>query len=365
MLSQSRGLRLALVLMMSVGYVAWHGHDHAVYAAGDDDEEGGGGDDEGGGDAAAAGKGDDAGDEDQEDDKDQPAVTSGGLYSLKTFPLRELSRPLTITEGILQAKVGVGFDLSSAAAFKSFGLSVEGKYGFKDNVMGIAGFTNAYNFKQFGVYAGVEGALAYDLIDIRAAVRFGRQADAILCDQFGGNACELDTSKMPPVPITGKPSGKYKAHKTQASIDLGFPFRYVAKPEIAIVALDTLISFDLVNAQEDLLGVDGKPVMDPKDATKTLKTGNSRTPDLNPSLGISSNPIPALSVVIFAQLQIIDFKTDKGNFRVPATARVQFSPSQKLDIGAEFTFLNVKPPEGQKFYDNRFMSLFVQFRAGK
>ena len=110
----------------------------------------------------------------------------------------------------------------------------------------------------------------------------------------------------------------------------------MAKPEIAIVALDTLLSIDF----------DSKP-------------------DLNPSLGIATNPIPALSVVIFAQLQITDFKTDAGSFHVPATARVEFSPSQKLDIGLEFTFLNVKPPEGQKFYDSRFLNLFVQFRAGK
>lgn len=136
--------------------------------------------------------------------------------------------------------------------------------------------------------------------------------------------------------LIGKPTGKYFAGDIKASVDIGFPFRYVAKPEIAIVALDTLMSIDF----------DSKP-------------------DLNPSLGISTNPIAPLSVVIFAQLQIIDFNTDKGNFRVPATARVQFSPSQKLDIGAEFTFLNVKPPEGQKFYDSRFLNFFLQFRAGK
>ncbi len=152
MLSQSRGLRLALVLLMSIGYVAWHGHDHAAYAE-DDDDEGGG--DDGGGDDGGGGKDDGEGEgEGEEEDKDQPSVYAGGLYSLKTYPIRELSRPLTMTQGIMQAKIGVGFDLSSASAFKSFGLSVEGKYGFKDNVMGIAGFTNAYNFKQFGVYAG-------------------------------------------------------------------------------------------------------------------------------------------------------------------------------------------------------------------
>ena len=88
-------------------------------------------------------------------------------------------------------------------------------------------------------------------------------------------------------------------------------------------------------------------------------------PDLNPSLGISTNPIAPVSVVIFAQLQIIDFNTDAENFTIPATARIQFSPNRKLDIGGEFTFLNMKPPEGQKFYDNRFLTLFLASRFGK
>ena len=32
-------------------------------------------------------------------------------------------------------------------------------------------------------------------------------------------------------------AGDYEGGDTKVSIDLGFPFRYVAKPEIAIVAL--------------------------------------------------------------------------------------------------------------------------------
>ncbi len=328
MLSQSRGLRLALVLLMSLGYVAWHGHDHVAYAGDDDEEDGGddGGDDGGGKDGA----GDEEGEE--EDDKDQPAVTSGGLFTLKSYPVRELWRPLTMTQGIAQFRLGVGVDVSAKGAFESFGVNLEAKYGFKDNVMGLAGFTNAYNFKQFGLYAGMEASLGYDLVDFRTAFRISRSAGQD--------------------PTTGKST----AGKVKASIDVGFPFRYVAKPEIAIVALDTLISFDLNSAQ-----VDGPPDMN-GDPTKV---GNGIKPDLNPSLGISTNPIPALSVVIFAQLQIIDFDTSAANFTVPATARVQFSPSQKLDLGAEFTFLNVKPPEGQKFYDQRFLTFYVQSRFGR
>jgi hypothetical protein len=72
-----------------------------------------------------------------------------------------------------------------------------------------------------------------------------------------------------------------------------------------------------------------------------------------------------VSIVLFATLQVVDFDTRAENFVIPATARVQFSPNRKLDLGAEFTFLNVKPPEGQKFYDNRFLLLYGQFRLGR
>ena len=69
--------------------------------------------------------------------------------------------------------------------------------------------------------------------------------------------------------------------------------------------------------------------------------------------------------MLFAQLQVVDFDTSADNFVIPATARVQFSPNQKLDLGLEFTFLNMKPPEPQKFYDNRFLLLYGQFRLGR
>src|SRR3954468_14997533 len=119
MLSQSRGLRLALVLLMSLGSVAWHGHTHVAYAAGDDDDDDDGGGDDGGG------KGDGGGDEEEpeeEPEEDQPPVTAGGLFTLKTYPIRELSRPLTMTQGITQLRFGVGTDLSAKGAFNSFGV---------------------------------------------------------------------------------------------------------------------------------------------------------------------------------------------------------------------------------------------------
>jgi hypothetical protein len=303
-----------LVLSAAVAAVAWHGHNHAAYA--DDD------DDDGGDDASAKGdKGDgdeEGGDEGDEDDKDQPPVTAGGLFTKKTFPVRELDRPLTIIQGLTQLRAGLGTDVSAKGAFESVGLSLEGQYGYKDNVMLLGGFTSAYNFKDFGVYAGFEGSLAYDLVDFRLALRMSKAAAAATMDDGMGNQV--------PAP------GKYVSGPLQESIDIGFPFRYAAKPEIAIIALNTLMSIDF----------------------------NSK-PDLNPSIGVATNPIPALSVVVFAQLRIVDFDTT-AQFTVPATARVEFSPSQTLDLGLEFKFINVKPVDGANFYDNRFLTLFVQAR---
>lgn len=331
MLSLSRGLRLALVLAMSLGYVGWH----AQPAFADDEEEeededegGGDEDDEGGGDEDEE---DEEGEE--EDPKDQPPVTAGGLFTLQTYPIRELLRPLTMTEGIVELRLGLGTDISDKGAFESYGVSLEGIYGLKDNFSLIGGFTSAYNLQQFGLYGGFEGAIAYDLVDIRLAARVGRTAANV----------STDTGKV-----------DYQGGATKFSVDLGFPFRYVARPEIAIIALDTLISFDFNGDEQEFDDGMGN----------TIKTGNGVKPDLNPSLGISTNPIAALSVVLFAQLQIVDFDTT-NRFTVPATARIQFTPNQKFDIGMEFTFLNMKPPEGVAFYDNRFLTLYIQSRLGR
>jgi hypothetical protein len=334
--SLSRGLRLALVLALSVGYVAWHGHGRSAYAAkgGEDDE---GDDDDSGG------KGETEEEDGSEDDKDQPPVTAGGLFTMNTYPVSELLRPLTITQNIGQLRLGIGTDLSSVGAFSTIGVSLEGQYGIADNFMVIGGFTSAYNFKQFGVYGGFEGSLIYDLVDIRLAANLHRFAIPRICGQDtpvpSGCKDPMDTTGATLLPI---PDGKYDAGHTKFSLDLGFPFRYDVKPEIAIIALQTLMSIDFNEA-----------------------SGNKTTPDLNPSIGIATNPIPQLSLVVFAQLRVVDFNTDAGNFQVPVTGRVEFSPNQKFDIGLEFTLLNIKPPDPQKPFDNRFLSLFIQSRFGK
>jgi hypothetical protein len=334
--SLSRGLRLALVLALSAGYVTWHGHVRLAEAA----PKGGGDDDEGGDDDSSP---KDEGDDTGEDDKDQPPVTAGGLFTMKTYPVNELLRPLTITQNIGQVRLGVGTDASSLGAFSSIGLSLEGEYGVADNFMVIGGFTSAYNLAQLGVYGGFEGSLLYDLVDIRLAADIHRLAIPHLCgDSRDGMPPAGCTDPMDATMLLPLPDGKYSHGKTQFSLDLGFPFRYDFQPEIAVIALQTLMSFDFNSVP-----------------------GNSVTPDLNPSIGIATNPIPQLSLVVFAQLRLVDSNPDAAHFQVPVTGRVEFSPSQQLDIGLEFKLLDIKPPDPQKPFDNRFLSLFVQSRFGK
>lgn len=375
--------RALLIAALSLGYIAYHGHWNDAFAkkhsddddSGDDDE----GDDDSGGDDSADDGGDDSGDDDsdeEEDPKDQPPVTAGGLFTMKTYPVREISRPLTMTQGIGQLRAGLGTDLSAKGAFNTFGLNLEGIYGYKDNFSLIGGITDAYNFKQFGVYFGFEGALAYDILDIRVAANVHRNAIAEFsnfCTPVSSadpmNPSDPSMCATPGAALVNLPNGTYQAGGTKFSLDLGLPFRYAIKPEIAIVALQTLMSIDFNSVDQDHVIASQQTVTDAMGnmSTITVNTpvGNSAKPDLEPSIGIATNPVPPLSVVVFAQLRIPDFDTAAGAFQVPVTGRIEFSPNQKLDIGLEFTLLNVKPPEGQSPIDNRFLSFFMQSRFGK
>lgn len=341
--SLSGVLRLALMVSLGAGVVAFEGTRQLAYAQDDEEEDDGGGDD--GGDDDGGGGG---GEDDDQDDKDQPPITAGGLYTMKTFPIRENERPLTITQKITQLRLALGTDVSNKGAFESAGLNLEGLHGYADNFMLLGGFTSAYNVNQFNVYGGFEGALAYDFIDIRLLGRISRTAIPIL----------------EPVMVDGQtvmlPSGKYDPGQTKFAMDIGFPFRYVARPEIAIVALQSVMSVDF-NATDCVNDGMGGEICE-----------NEVKPDLNPSIGIVTNPIAAVSLVVIAQLQVKDFDFTK-KLAVPATIRIQFSPTRQIDIGGEFTLLNIKPTdpddsgpaEAPGAFDNRFLSLFFAARFGK
>lgn len=367
----SRGLRSALMLTLAVGYIGYHGHTHAAYAKGDDDSDSDSDDpDEQGG-----GKEGEETDENNEDDKDQPPVTAGGLFTIKTYPVNEILRPLVMTQGITQVRLSVGTDLSAKGAFGSAGVSLEGQHGITDNFMLVGGFTSQYNTKAFSIYAGFEASLYYDVVDFRLALNYHHFALPLYCgtDFTGDKPPTCDGNSL------ALPDGNYNNTHAQLSLDIGFPFRYAFAPQVAVVALRTLMSVDFwghdrgditkrpdpdntpvycsgVNA--DMTDMAGNPLT----ADQNNCRENGPKPDLNPSLGIAFNPIAALSVVVEAQLRVPDFDTSAGNFQVPVTGRVEFSPNQQFDIGLEFTLVNVKPPDPQSPIDNRFLSLFAQAR---
>jgi hypothetical protein len=281
-----------------------------------------------------------------------------------------------MTQHVTQLKLSVGTDLSAKGAFGTGGVSLEFVHGLKDNFELIGGFTDAYNFKQFSAYFGFEGALAYDVIDIRLAANLHRYAYPEFCT--GPGTPMLPSGQPNPecdVNSVGLPDGNYYQGGTQFSLDLGFPFRYPFTPQIAVVALQTLMSIDFNGVQrgnpgmavaagypEYCSGVGMDASGNPLPAQVDNCIENGAKPDLDPSLGFAMNPIPPLSVVVYGQLIIPDFDTSAGNFRIPVTARVEFSPNQKFDIGLEFTLLNVTPPDPQSPIDNRFLSAFVQAR---
>jgi hypothetical protein len=213
------------------------------------------------------------------------------------------------------------------------------------------------------------------LFDIRLQARIYRAA--IVSDLDDGAPAFVGGEDMSAMEgRTGVPTNFAAGAGTQFSVDLGFPFRYAATPQIAIVALETLISIDFNGIKrgnggggagllESCFAVpDGVNMVDQQNCTE-----DGAKPDLAPSLGISSNPIAQLSLVLFAQLQIRDFDTT-NQFTIPATARIQFSPNRKFDIGLEFKFLNMKPldPDGEgpaeapSPVDQRFMNMFMQAR---
>jgi hypothetical protein len=375
----TRKLRLALVLATAGVYVgvqvdvaAAKGKKSKDKESDDSDD----GDDTEEDDSSSKDEGEGEGEEGE--DKDQPPVTAGGLFTLKTYPTRENLRPLTMTQNILQVKASLGTDISNKGAFGSLGFGLEGIYGLKDNFTLRGGFNAAYlgagstlndgsdggcdprgggicpgsaarlDPKQFNLYAGFEAALLYDLFDIRLQMRLNRRANAVI-DAFCSPANTIDPTKPRPVDPTmdcinqslmptliNIPNGNYLAGPLEFAIDIGFPFRYAIKPEIAITALDTFMAINL--------------------------TG--RKPDFLPSIGVAINPIAPLSIVLYAQLLVLSFDFT-NSFIIPATLRVQVSPTSKLDVGLEFTFLNLKPPADQQFFDNRFISLFATARFGR
>ena len=238
--------------------------------------------------------------EEEEEEEGQPVVTAGGLYTIKTYPQGEIQRPLTLTKGLIEARAGIGFDISNETAFDTFGAEVGARYGLQDHMELQAGFKGISNFDIIQAYAAFEGAIVYDLVDFRAGL-------------------QLDKN----------PGGSH------FGLSLGFPFRYAPKPEVAVVALET--AFEIQFDSE---------------------------PDATPNIGIIVQPAPIFAVLVKAGLRVPDFNFATENIQIPGSVDLQLSPNNRLDVGMQFSFPNLKPPEGTNFYDSRFLLFFAQYRLG-
>ncbi len=385
--SLSRGMRVALVLALSAGYIGWHTHD--AFAKKGDDDSASGDDDDDDDDAKAGKQGGDDDDDDSGDDKDQPPVTAGGLFTLQTYPLNEILRPLTLPGGITQLKLGIGTDISAKGAFDSAGISLEGQYGVTDNFMLIGGFTDAYNFKQYSIYAGFEASLIYDLLDIRVAADLHRNAYSnlqnycsplITGDPHGPNfnntpgtaisdpATVSQSCQNSMATIVTLPDGTYGRAGTKFSIDFGMPFRYAFKPQVAMILGQKIISIDFNGTPLDHI------LTDPTDTGmqdangneiytyQQEKVPNGAKPDLDLSGGIAFNPIAQLAIQVYAELKIADFDTSADNFQIPVTLQIEGALSHQFDIGMQFTLLNVIPPDPQSPIDQRYLTAYAQAR---
>jgi hypothetical protein len=287
----------------------------------DEDEGGDAGEDEG---EEEEDDFEDEGEEEEEDGEPQPPVTAGGMFTKKTYPVAELERPLTVIGGMFEVRGGIDIDVGDQTAFELFRLKLDGRYGLADHVelQAIIDFLIGgdralllapppdaegaptgvtANVGAFGL--GIEGALYYDVVHFRSIA-----ALTILPKGADGNETDVGFD-----------------------LTLGVPFRYRIKPQIAIVALDEIMTIHFAG---------GKP-------------------DLTVGVGGVFQVIPQVALTARAELFVPAFNTKL--LTVPLTAAAQFSPNNQFDIGLEFT-LNTDVRNEETRFDKRSALLFVQTR---
>lgn len=266
-------------------------------------------------------------DEEEEEDEEgdpQPPVTAGGMFTKKTYPVAELERPLTVNQGMFEIRGGIDIDVSDETAFELFRLKLDGRFGVADHVE-LQAFIDflisgdralllppapvegeddvggvIVPVGQFGV--GFEGALYYDMVHFRSAA-------ALTILPAGADGEEDDFG---------------------FDLILGVPFRYRIKPQIAIIALDEIMTIH-----------------------------SDRKPDLTVGVGGVFQIIPQAALTARAEVFVPEFNTKFVT--VPLTAAAQFSPNNQFDIGIEFT-LPVDVRNEETRFSKRSALLFVQTR---
>jgi hypothetical protein len=254
-------------------------------------------------------------------DADQPLVTAGGNYALPNYPLSEVERTLLIPQGVIEAQLRYDADLSKDVAFDTNTLTLIARYGVTQMINARAAFAfDATSRSIEGVDAAKtkilflegEGAIVYDLIDVRAGV-------------------DIDFTD---------------SDRTLFDINVGLPIKYRISDKLALIGLERILVIH----------------------TKARSDGGSTTPDLDISLAGEFAPIPPLAIILRATLQLVNI--DGDNRTLPVELTVQYAVHRQFDIALGVTLTNIAPPSttvnamsiSPGALDGRALHLYVQGR---
>ena len=251
-------------------------------------------------------------------DPNQPATTSGGLYTLDTFPLKEIERTLTMTEGVFELRPTLTAGLDKGATFETWTVGLDARYGLQDTIELQAGTDLVLAApdgleKPKSFFVAGELALKYDTVDVRAGISLPVDPD-FLFDIF-----------------------------------VGLPVRLRIGPSMAIVGLEEVIIIHTIK---------------PDGASETPK------PDLKISAAGIVQLMDQLAVFVRATVLVVEFDT---RAQIPVQADVQYSVSNILDIGLQFVLSDLRfktPTIGEvagesKPFDHKSIALFARFRFGR
>ncbi len=235
--------------------------------------------------------------DEEESKEEQPPVTAGGLYRKDNYPLAALDRPMLMARGLMEARIELETDVSENVALENWFNKVGMRYGVTDSleVFGSVYSLLAGEAPVGGIGSvGVETGVYHDIVNFRTS---------------------LDLTFR-------------KCCATRWVV--GLPIRYRPKKEVAIIALDKILTIHFADQK----------------------------PDLTVGVGGILQPHPFISVLVRGELILPAFDADA--MTIPVQAAVQVTPTRNLDLGLAATLSNLKN-ENDRFA-NRSVLLFSNIR---
>ena len=258
-------------------------------------------------------------------DPNQPAVTSGGRYSIVTFPLSELDRTLLLVDGVLELRADIDILMTKKQTFDVWTLNAAGRYGIGDTLEIQAGGSFQLVVPSGGKraitpFAAVEGSIMYDLLDWRAGVAIPTQPDVTV------------------------------------DIFFGLPLKVrVLKDRIAILALEKILTIHTRSFDKDGTGPGGDEL---------------QKPDLTISVGALVQVLKQLAIILRGEIQSVGFE---GDIVVPVQLDLQYTINNQMDVGATLRLYNLNKSQGMSVencttidclgrFDQRSIAFFFRFR---